>query len=71
MITLNPRFMGSKVQRFFYSSYDMKAFNGTFGEPQNPQHLQKLFQPVTTSGISSNQQLTTSNKKDVIPSWIE
>ena len=35
--------MGSMVQRFFYSSYDMQAFIGTFGEPQNPKNLQNLF----------------------------
>ena len=29
------RFEGSKVQRFFYSSYDMQAFIDTFGEPKN------------------------------------
>ena len=37
-----------KVQRFFYSSYDMQTFIGTFGEYQNPKNLQNLFMLVNS-----------------------
>ena len=43
MITMEERFIGSKVQRFFNSSHDLQVFIGTFGEPQNPKNLQNPF----------------------------
>ena len=43
MITVDEKFIGSKVQRFFNWPYDVQTFIGKFGEPQNPKNLQNLF----------------------------
>ena len=46
MITVDERFIGSKVQRFFNWPYDVQTFIGKFGEPKNPKNpknLQNLF----------------------------
>ena len=41
-----------KVLRFFYSSYEVPAFIGTFGEPQNLQNLQNPFMLVKSYQVT-------------------